>query len=62
MLAIYCTDIRGADERKARQRPRSPQKGSAFGVSLLEYAVWQEWRVPLPELSPPGQGKPVFLR
>ncbi len=61
MLAIYCTDIRGADERKARQRPRSPQKGSAFGVSLLEYAVWQEWRVPLPELSPPGQGKPVFL-
>lgn len=60
MLAIYCTDIRGADERRARQKPRSPQKGSAFGVSLLEYAVRREWQIPLPELTPPGHGKPTF--
>lgn len=60
MLALYCSDIRHADERKARQKPRSPQKGSAFGVSLLEYAVLRQWSLPLPELTPPGSGKPGF--
>ena len=60
MLALYCSDIRHADERKARQLPRSPQKGSAFGVSLLEYAVLRQWNLPLPALTPPGHGKPAF--
>jgi len=61
MLSLYCTDIRGADERMARQRARSPQKGSAFGVSLLEYAVRDLWGIPLPPLTPPGRGKPGFV-
>ena len=34
MLAIYCTDIRGADERKARQRPRSVEADT--GEDALE--------------------------
>lgn len=61
MLALFCTDIRGADARRARQAPRSPQKGSAFGVSLLEAAVERQWGIPLPALTPPGQGKPGFV-
>lgn len=60
MLELFCTDFRGADERLARQKGRSPQKGSAFGVSLLEYAVKQVWGIPLPEITPPRGGKPVF--
>ena len=61
MLALFCTDIRNADEHRARQKPRSPQKGSAFGVSLLEEAVAAVWQMPLPEMTPPGHGKPGFV-
>jgi len=61
MLELFCTDFRSAEECKARKKARSPQKGSAFGVSLLEYAVKQVWGIPLPELTPPGKGKPMFV-
>ncbi len=62
MLKLYVTDYRDADERKARCKARSPQKGSAFGVSLLEYAVQDTWGISLPEMSPPNTGKPVFTK
>lgn len=61
MLELFCVDIRGAEERRARRKGRSPQKGSAFGVSLLEYSVQTVWGIPLPELTPPGKGKPEFV-
>lgn len=61
MLKLYCTDMRDADERRAKRKGRSPQRGSAFGVSLLEYAVRDTWGMDLPEMSPPGSGKPVFV-
>ena len=61
MLKLYCTDMRGADEMRAKRKGRSPQRGSAFGVSLLEYAVRDTWGMELPEMSPPGSGKPVFV-
>lgn len=61
MLKLYCADMRGADELRAKRRGRSPQRGSAFGVSLLEYAVRDTWGMELPELSAPGTGKPVFV-
>lgn len=61
MLELFCADIRQADERRARRKGRSPQKGSAFGVSLLEYAVRQVWNMDLPEMTPPGKGKPEFI-
>lgn len=61
MLGLYCTDIRGAEERRARQKGRSPQRGSAFGVSLLEYAVKAAWDIPLPELTPSNGTKPEFM-
>ena len=61
MLKLYCTDMREADERNAKRKGRSPQRGSAFGVSLLEYAVQDTWGMELPEISPPGTGKPVFV-
>ena len=35
MLKLYCADMRDADERRAKRKGRSPQRGSAFGVSLL---------------------------
>ena len=60
MLKLYAADYRNTDERRAKCRPRSPQMGSAFGVSLLEYAVRDTWGIDLPEISPPG-GKPYFL-
>lgn len=61
MLKLYCADMREADERRAKRKGRSPQRGSAFGVSLLEYAVRDTWNMELPEISPPGTGKPVFI-
>ena len=60
MLELFCADIREADERRARRRGRSPQRGSAFGISLLEYAVGQVWQMELPEIVPPMGGKPEF--
>ncbi len=60
MLALFCTDIRNADERMARRKGRSPQKGSAFGISLLEVAVRATWGIDLPEIVPPMGGKPAF--
>lgn len=61
MLELFCADVRQADERRARCKGRSPQKGSAFGVALLEYAVKQVWDMELPEMTPPGKGKPGFV-
>lgn len=61
MLELFCTDIRDADERRARRKGRSPQRGSAFGMSLLEYAVNAVWHVPMPELTPPDGSKPEFI-
>lgn len=61
MLKLYCADMRQADERRARRKGRSPQRGSAFGVSLLEYAVRDTWGIELPEITPPGSGKPKFV-
>lgn len=61
MLKLYCTDMRDADEMRSKRKGRSPQRGSAFGVSLLEYAVRDTWGMALPEMSPPGKGKPVFI-
>ena len=60
MLKLFCTDIREADEHLAKRRGRSPQRGSAFGVSLLEYAVRQVWGIPMPKIVPPMGGKPSF--
>lgn len=53
--------MRDANEVRAKRKGRSPQRGSAFGVSLLEYAVRDTWDMELPEMSPPGSGKPVFV-
>jgi hypothetical protein len=61
MLKLYITNMQGADELRAKRKGRSPQRGSAFGVSLLEYAVRDTWGMDLPEMSPPGKGKPVFV-
>ena len=61
MLKLYITDMREADELRAKRKGRSPQRGSAFGVSLLEYAVRDTWGIDLPNISPPGTGKPVFV-
>ena len=61
MLKLYITDMQGADELRSKRKGRSPQRGSAFGVSLLEYAVRDTWGIDLPEMSPPGKGKPVFV-
>ena len=61
MLKLYCADMRDADERRAKRKGRSPQRGSAFGVSLLEYAVRDTWGIDLPEMTPPGSGKPMFI-
>lgn len=61
VLKLYCTDMRDADEMRAKRKGRSPQRGSAFGVSLLEYAVRDTWNMELPEMTPPGSGKPRFL-
>lgn len=60
MLKLYITDMRGANELRSKRKGRSPQRGSAFGQSLLEYAVADTWGIPLPEQTPPG-GKPRFL-
>ena len=62
MLKLYIADMRNADELRAKRKGRSPQRGSAFGVSLLEYAVGDTWGIDLPEMSPPGTGKPVFVQ
>ena len=61
MLKLYITDMRGADEMRSKRKGRSPQRGSAFGQSLLEYAVRDTWNMELPELTPPGSGKPLFV-
>ena len=61
MLKLYIADMRDANEVRAKRKGRSPQRGSAFGVSLLEYAVADTWGIDLPEMSPPGKGKPVFV-
>ena len=61
MLKLYIADMRDANEVRAKRKGRSPQRGSAFGVSLLEYAVADTWGIALPEMSPPGKGKPVFV-
>ncbi len=61
MLKLYVTDMRGADELRSKRKGRSPQRGSAFGQSLLEFAVADTWGMPLPELTPPDSGKPLFV-
>ena len=61
MLKLYIADMKDANEVRAKRKGRSPQRGSAFGVSLLEYAVRDTWGIELPEMSPPGSGKPVFV-
>ena len=61
MLKLYIADMKEANEVRAKRKGRSPQRGSAFGVSLLEYAVADTWGIALPEMSPPGKGKPVFV-
>lgn len=62
MLKLYIADMKDVNELRAKRKGRSPQRGSAFGVSLLEYAVADTWGIALPEMSPPGKGKPVFVR
>ena len=61
MLKLYIADMKDTNEVRAKRKGRSPQRGSAFGVSLLEYAVADTWGIALPEMSPPGKGKPVFV-
>ena len=61
MLKLYITEMKDANEVRAKRKGRSPQRGSAFGVSLLEYAVADTWGIELPEMSPPNTGKPVFV-
>lgn len=60
MLKLYCTEMGETNELLSKHKGRSPQRGSAFGVSLLEYAVQDTWGIELPVITPPGTGKPVF--
>ena len=61
MLKLYIADMKDANEVNAKRKGRSPQRGSAFGMSLLEYAVQDTWGIELPEITPPGTGKPKFI-
>jgi len=60
-MELFCTDIRGLDETRALYPGRSPRRGSAFGVSLLAYAVKQVWGAELPQIGALETGKPYFM-
>ncbi|HHU22871.1 MAG TPA: hypothetical protein GXZ52_05560 [Clostridiales bacterium] len=60
-MELFCTDIRGLDESRALYSRRSPRRGSAFGISLLAYAVKQVWGAELPQIGTSETGKPYFI-
>jgi phosphopantetheinyl transferase len=61
-MRLYCADIRGADETKALTLGRKTRRGSAFGASLLLYAVRDCWGdgvlTPIAETE---NGRPYFI-
>jgi len=60
-MRLYCTDIRGANEEKALLPGRRPVAGSAFGVSLLSFAVKDFWgEMTLTRMDETGSGRPCF--
>lgn len=59
-MRLYCADIRGADMEKALMPGRRRTAGSAFGISLLAYAVRDVWGAALPEIGGTETGKPYF--
>lgn len=60
-MRLYCTEIGGAEGRRARLPGRSPGPGSAFGVSLLAYAAGDYWGAKdLPAVETAETGRPYF--
>jgi phosphopantetheinyl transferase len=60
-MEIFCVEIAGLDEKKARCPARSRRKGSAFGMSLLAYAIRQVWGMTeMPEIEEDDKGRPFF--
>ncbi|MGI5936787.1 MAG: 4'-phosphopantetheinyl transferase family protein [Oscillospiraceae bacterium] len=60
-MELFYSDIRGLDESEALYPGRSGRRGSAFGVSLLAYAVKQVWGSELPQIGITETGKPYFI-
>ena len=59
-MQVFWTEISGLDEACARHPGRSRAHGSAFGVSLLAWAVQEVWGIALPEIAAQQNGKPYF--
>lgn len=59
-MQVFWTEISGLDEARARYPGRSRARGSAFGVSLLAWAVERVWGIALPEIAAQAGGKPYF--
>lgn len=60
MLLLYC-DVRGISEKNSRCKARSGRSGSAFGTSLLAYALERGYGIAeLPEIIEDSGGKPIF--
>lgn len=59
-MQVFWTAISGLDAARARYPGRSRARGSAFGVSLLAWAVQEAWGIPLPEIRAHENGKPYF--
>lgn len=62
-MELYIADVKGLEESRAFCPPRSGQKGSAFGMSLLQLAVYNACGLAkLPEIAENNWGKPIFSR
>ncbi len=59
-MEIFYADCRGAGPDAAALPPRSGRRDSAWGISLLAWAVRRVWGLPLPELAEDEHGKPFF--
>lgn len=60
-MELYLADVTGLEESRAIHPPRSGQKGSAFGMSLLQIAVYNACGLTkLPEIAENDWGKPIF--
>lgn len=59
-MRVFWAEISGLDEARARQPGRSRARGSAFGMSLLAWAVQEVWGGSLPEIRAHENGKPYF--
>ena len=60
-MNLFCVEIDGLEEKRAKCPARSRRKGSAFGMSLLAYAIRQTWGMEaLPEIEEDDHGRPFF--